>query len=133
MDNRLQGGNHMNILEVIAENKIREAIEKGELDALPCKGKPLKLDDLSHVPEELRAGYTLLKNAGVLPEELQLRKEIVSMQKLIDCCHQEDERDLLIKKLTQKILRFDLLMDNRKVNSTLSHYKNKIYRKFGGY
>ncbi|OPZ74035.1 MAG: hypothetical protein BWY80_00744 [Firmicutes bacterium ADurb.Bin456] len=123
----------MNILGVIAENKIREAIERGELDNLPCKGKPLKLDDLSHIPEELRAAYTLLKNAGVLPEELQLKKEIISLQKLIDFCHQENERDLLMKKLTRKILRFDLLMDNRKVNSTLGHYKRKIYRKFGGY
>ena len=121
----------MNILEVIAENKIREAVKRGELDNLPCKGKPLKLDDLSHIPEELRAAYTLLKNAGVLPEELQLKKEIVSLQKLIDYCHQENERDLLMKKLTRKILRFDLLMDNRKVNSTLGYYKRKIYRKFG--
>jgi hypothetical protein len=123
----------MNILEVIAENKIREAMRKGELDNLPCKGKPLKLDNLSHVPEELRAAYTILKNAGVLPEELQLRKEIVSLQKLIDYCHQEDERNLLTKKLTQKILRFDLLMDKRKVNNALGHYKRKIYKKFGCY
>ncbi len=123
----------MSILEVIAENKIREAMQKGELDNLPCKGKPLKLDNDSHIPEELRAAYTLLKNAGVLPEELQLRKEIVSLQKLIGYCHQEDERNLLTKKLTQKILRFDLLMDNRKVNSALGHYKRKIYKKFGCY
>ena len=71
----------MYIFELIAENKIREAIENGELDNLPCKGKPLQLDNLAHVPEELRAAYTILKNAGVLPEELQLKKEIVSLQK----------------------------------------------------
>ncbi|HPZ43386.1 MAG TPA: DUF1992 domain-containing protein [Bacillota bacterium] len=123
----------MYIFELIAENKIREAIENGELDNLPCKGKPLQLDNLAHVPEELRAAYTILKNAGVLPEELQLKKEIVSLQKLIDYCHEEDERKQLTKKLTQKVLRFEMLMEKRKVNNALGQYKRKIYRKLGCY
>nr|WP_315988872.1 DnaJ family domain-containing protein [Desulforamulus aquiferis] len=38
------------------------------------------MDDLSHIPDDLRCGYILLKNAGVLPEEMELKKEIVSLQ-----------------------------------------------------
>jgi hypothetical protein len=123
----------MDIASVIAEGKIREAIEKGELRDLSGKGKPLVLDDLSHVPEELRAGYIILKNAGVLPEELHLKKEIVSLQKLIECCHEDEEINTLRKRLNQKILRFDMIMERRKLNSALSMYKGKIYEKFGGY
>ena len=120
----------MDIAAVIAEGKIREAIEKGELKNLSGKGKPLVLHDLSHVPEELRAGYIMLRNAGVLPEELQLKKEIISLQKLIDCCHEDEQINTLRRKLNQKILRFDMIMERRKLNSALGSYKGKIYQKF---
>ncbi len=129
----------MDIFAVIAENRIREAVQKGELDNLPGRGRPLNLDDLSHVPEDLRAGYIILKNAGVIPEEMHLRKEIVSLQKLIDCCYSDRSRngelESLKKKLTEKILRYDMLMEkrNRGSNHALGYYKNKIYRKLGGY
>jgi hypothetical protein len=117
----------------IAEGKIREAMLNGEFDNLPNRGKPLNLDDLAHIPEELRAGYSILKNAGVLPEELELKKEIVSLQKLVDSCHEESDRSTLQKKLTFKILRFDILMEKRTLNFTLGSYKNKIYNKLAGY
>jgi len=124
----------VDIVAVIAEGKIREAIEKGVFDNLEGKGKPLQFDELAHVPEELRAAYIILKNAGVLPEELQLKKEIISLQKLIDCCHEEEEKEVLRKRLTQKILRFDILMEKRKTSSrVLSSYRSKIYKLFGGY
>ncbi|MDI5568641.1 DUF1992 domain-containing protein, partial [Salmonella enterica subsp. enterica serovar Kentucky] len=45
---------------------IIEAQRKGEFDNLPGRGEPLILDDDSHVPAELRAGYRLLKNADEL-------------------------------------------------------------------
>lgn len=70
----------MEIFSRIAEGKIKEAIRNGEFENLPGRGKPLRLDDLSSVPEELRAAYIILKNAGIVPEELQLQKEIVSSE-----------------------------------------------------
>ena len=123
----------MDIFASIAEGKIREAMLNGEFDNLPNRGKPLSLDDLAHIPEELRAGYSILKNAGVLPEELELKKEIISLQKLIDSCHEESDRGTLQKILTFKILRFDILMEKRSLNFALGSYKNKIYNKLAGY
>ncbi|HTP06437.1 MAG TPA: DnaJ family domain-containing protein [Nitrospirota bacterium] len=35
----------MDILAIIAERKIREAMARGELDDLPGKGKPLAMDE----------------------------------------------------------------------------------------
>ncbi|MBE3585980.1 MAG: DUF1992 domain-containing protein [Thermoanaerobacter sp.] len=121
----------MDIVAVIAENKIREAMEKGEFDNLPGKGKPLQLEDLSGVPEELRASYLILKNAGVLPPELELHREIMSLKKLIDFCYQEEERQDLTRKLNEKILRFNLLMERRGMKAAVNFYKEKIYRKLG--
>jgi len=51
-------------LELLAERKIAEAIERGELDGLPGAGKPLDLEDDPLVPEELRMAYRILRNAG---------------------------------------------------------------------
>ena len=48
----------------IVEAKIQEAIRKGEFDNLPSKGQPINLDDWAKLPEDIRAGYMLLKNAG---------------------------------------------------------------------
>ena len=123
----------MDIFLTIAEGKIREAVLSGEFDNLPNKGKPLRLDDMAHIPEELRAGYTILKNAGILPEEMELKKEIVTLQKLIDSCHEEKERDSLQRKLTCKMLKFDILMEKRTLNHALGSYKSKIYSKLTGY
>lgn len=122
----------MDIFMTIAEGKIREAMRSGEFDNLPNKGKPLNLDDTAHIPEDLRAAYTILKNAGVLPEEMELKKEIMSLQKMIDSCHGE-ERGLLQRKLTGKILKFDMLMEKRTLNYALGSYKSKIYNKLTGY
>ena len=59
----------MDILAKIAEQRIREAMERGEFDNLPCHGKPIKLDDLVGVPEHLRMGYKILKNAVCCPKK----------------------------------------------------------------
>jgi len=64
---------------------------------------------------------------------MELKKEIVSLQKLIDSCHEEKERDLLQRKLTCKVLKFDILMEKRSLNHALGSYKSKIYNKLAGY
>src|SRR5438445_35918 len=43
-------------------------MEAGEFDRLEGAGRPVNLDAYFSTPEELRAGYAVLKNAGVVPE-----------------------------------------------------------------
>jgi hypothetical protein len=97
----------------IAEERIREAIKQGEFDRLPGFGKPLPPDDAEGVPEELRLSFKLLRNAGVLPEEMQLRKEMVTLADLLRCTRDEDERKRLHTELTVKRLRYRTLMEQR--------------------
>ena len=53
------------LLDQWAERHIAEAQAKGEFDNLAGSGEPLILDDDSHVPPELRAGYRqILSNGG---------------------------------------------------------------------
>ncbi|MDR2076709.1 MAG: DUF1992 domain-containing protein [Desulfovibrio sp.] len=56
--------NAFEAIALIAEGKIREALENGAFDHLPGAGKPLVLEDLSHLPPETRLAYTILKNSG---------------------------------------------------------------------
>ncbi|MBA7728256.1 DUF1992 domain-containing protein [Citrobacter freundii] len=67
------------LLDQWAERHINNAQAKGEFDDLPGSGEPLALDDGSHIPPELRAGYRLLKNSGCLPPELELRREAIRL------------------------------------------------------
>ena len=123
----------MDIIAQIAEEKIREAVKKGEMDGLSYEGKRLDIEDLSRVPPHLRAGYIILKNAGVLPEELQLKKEIVNLQNLLKSCYAEDEKARLESKLNEKQLKFNLLMEKRQTNPNVARrYKEKIYNRFNG-
>lgn len=73
----------MFLLHKLAEEKIKESIARGDFDNLAGAGKPLVLEDESYIPEELRAGYRLLKNAGYLPAELQLRRDIATVEELL--------------------------------------------------
>src|SRR2546421_10127266 len=120
----------MDILAKIAEQKIREAMERGEFDNLAYHGKPLKLDDLTGVPAHLRMGYKILKNAGILPEEMQLKKAIVSLQDLLDTCYDATERSTIEKQMNEKILRYNMMLEKRSQHRpTDQRYRAKILRK----
>ncbi|MGD8559904.1 MAG: DUF1992 domain-containing protein [Gammaproteobacteria bacterium] len=81
------------LIDKMAEQRIAEAERKGAFEDLPGAGKPLQLDDESHIPESLRTGYRLLKNAGYLPPEMQARKEIVSLQHLLEALDPADDNE----------------------------------------
>ena len=83
----------------IAEERIREAQKEGVFDNLPGKGKPLILQDLSMVPEDLRMSYHILKNAQVLPPEAELQKEIHTLQDLLKYVEEDGERKALAKEI----------------------------------
>ncbi len=69
---------NLEIIGKIAERKIQEGIEEGKFDNLPGMGKPLELNDGDSLPLDVRMANKILKNAGVLPEWLQVRHEITA-------------------------------------------------------
>ncbi|PFA17481.1 DUF1992 domain-containing protein [Bacillus cereus] len=121
----------MDVFLSIAEERIRQAINKGDLDDIPGKGKPLQLEDLSMVPPDLRMSYKILKNARMIPVEMELQKDILKIEDLIVCCYDETERAQLKEELTAKTLRFQQLMEKRKIkgNSAFRMYQDQMFRK----
>ncbi|NJM08758.1 DUF1992 domain-containing protein [Candidatus Gracilibacteria bacterium] len=49
-------------------------------DKLEGAGKPLQIDDDTNVPEELRIGFRMLKNAGFAPPWVELQNDIRDKQ-----------------------------------------------------
>lgn len=66
----------MKRLESIVEKALREAIEAGEFDDLPGKGKPIDLRENPFEDPELRTAHRLLRNAGFAPAWIEERKDI---------------------------------------------------------
>ncbi len=112
--------------EIIAENRIREAMERGEFDRLPGAGQPLRLDDDAGVPPELRVAYKILKNAGCLPPELELRKEILTLRDLIRAAEDEGERRTAIRELNRKILRLSVMSGRSFDLDAFPEYRDRI-------
>jgi hypothetical protein len=120
----------VNIFAKIAEQRIKEAIVRGDFDDLEGKGRPLKLEDETWVPEDLRPAYRVLKNAGCVPPELDLKKEIVSLKSIIDALDDDKERLKKIRELNFKLLKFNKLRKGPFDIEDFPEYQERIYKKF---
>ncbi len=117
------------LLDALAEKHINEAQARGEFEDLPGSGEPLDLGDDTLVPEELRAAYRLLKNAGCLPPEVEAHGEIRDIESLLRAAGSNDERGRLLARLQFLLLRAPL---GRRGNLGLeADYAEKIAEKLG--
>ncbi|MDA2242478.1 DUF1992 domain-containing protein [Bacillus cereus group sp. Bc222] len=116
------------LLDQWAERHIRDAQTKGEFDNLPGSGEPLVLDDDSHIPSELRAGYRLLKNAGCLPPELEQRKEAVELADLLKGIRKDDPRH---GELCRRLALVELKLRQAGIDTDFLHgeYSERLMQK----
>ncbi|MGD9975314.1 MAG: DnaJ family domain-containing protein [Desulfatirhabdiaceae bacterium] len=102
--------------EDIVEKRILNAIRNGEFDNLPGVGEPIVIEDDSHIPEDLRLSHKILKNAGCLPPEIELKKEIYQTQDLLQGLEGTTEKYRVLKRLNFLIMK---LNDMRKTNISM--------------
>jgi hypothetical protein len=72
----------MLLFELLAEKKIAEAAERGDLDGLPGAGRPLDLEDDALVPEEMRMANRVLRNAGMDRAPVTLRMRVMETARI---------------------------------------------------
>ena len=94
--------------EKIVEERIRKAQQEGVFDDLPGAGKPLPREDVE-IPEDIRLAYKVLKNADFIPPELELRKEIRSMQELLSGMPETGEKYKTLKKLNLLVMKLNAM------------------------
>ena len=73
------------------EEIIKRAQSDGTFDNLEGQGKPQDLSDGANLPEELRMTYHILKNAGVVPEEVSSLKEIAVLREKLKVLSDPEE------------------------------------------
>lgn len=117
-------------IERLAEQRIQEAQRNGKFDNLAGKGKPLEIEDYSHLPEDLRMAYHVLKNARVLPPEAELMKDIHILEDLLKYVEDERERKSLTKSLQWKMIRLDMMKRRTLDENSLRGYGRKLIAKF---
>lgn len=109
----------MNIFEWVAEEKIRSAIESGQWDNLPGKGKPLQWQENPFEPAEWRMAFSLLRQNGFSLPWLEERKEIeaevqqfrAQLVMRLGCANMTGVRDWAksqIDRLNRRIFRYNL-------------------------
>lgn len=90
---------------------IRQAMQRGEFDNLKNSGKKLDLDEYFEMPEDVRVGYSLLKNANFVPTEIELLQEITALEDKLKNA-KANQREKIQKEIREKRLKYDLLLDS---------------------
>ncbi len=119
----------MDWLAGVAERKIREAIAEGAFDGSPMKGQPLVFETNPYVPAELRVAYKLLKEAGFLSEEMELRKEIWTLRDMLRSIVDNQERARVTRRINDRVLRLNLLWKRSFSNEDRQVYVEKLKKK----
>lgn len=104
----------MDPFRLIAERRIKDAIDEGLFDDLPLRGRRLHLDDMRDVPEELRAAYRLLRNANVLPREVDLHNQIQELRRQLRGCAGPPRHLELRRRLNELETQFSMMMESRR-------------------
>jgi len=97
----------------IAENRIREAIERGEFDNLPGAGEPLSLEEYFATPEDLRMAYSVLKSANCRPLEVELLNEIARLEQAVAAAPDPTAREPLARQLAHRRAELAILLEGR--------------------
>ena len=113
----------MYAFERIAEDRIKEAMEQGAFDGLEGEGRPLPLEDSGvKLAPEVRMAYKIMKNAGILPVEIETLKEIERIEELLPGIDDKNEHVHYVRRLNALVDNFNIM---RKAPITLE--KNRYY------
>ena len=97
----------------IAENRIREAMARGEFDNLPGAGEPLSLEEYFATPEDLRMAYSILKSANCRPLEVEMLNEIARLEQAIAAAADDAARGPLQRELAHRRTELAILLERR--------------------
>jgi hypothetical protein len=117
--------------EKIVEERILIAQRKGDFDNLEGAGKPLNLDELSGVPEELKLSYKILKNADCLPPEIEIKKEICKTEDLLAGMEDTAEKYKVMKKLNFLIMKLNSIRKSSIEFEMPEKYLSNLVERFG--
>ena len=98
--------------------RLRESEQSGELRSAPSYGKPLAFGDgYDQTPAELRMAMKILKDAGVVPPEVEAMRDAAALEAQLAACDDAAQRRVLQQRLSEKrqaiALRLEALARSR--------------------
>lgn len=102
-------------LDKIAEEQIKQAQRRGELDNLEGAGKPLAVRDTGNGLQSI--GYKIMAGAGAVPEEVKLRKEVEAQRAVLQALTDPQERKAAMAKLADIQMRLAIQEEARRSQS----------------
>ena len=118
--------------ERIIESRIKKAQKEGAFENLPGSGRPLRLEDDRHIPEDLRLAHKVLKNADCLPPEVQLRKEIRATEDLLAGMSDTAQKYRALKKLNFLIMKLNTTRDANAAFDVPQRYFGEMVERLDG-
>ena len=99
---------------------LKDAQASGELRAAPSFGKPLNFGDgYDETPAELRMGMKVLKDAGVVPPEVELMQQAAALEAQLAACNVEAQRRPLLIQLADKRQAIALRLEKLRISGSL--------------
>lgn len=114
-------------LASFVERRLEEAAASGELSNLPGEGRPLELGDDALVPPELRVAYRIVRNAGLVPPELE---EIAEVHRLIGAI-ERGESEPGSRRLRALLLRLEASGRHLTATRAWHDYEAALQRRLG--
>ena len=102
------------ISQKIAENRILEALERGEFENLPGRGKAVDLTEYFSAPPELRAVFDLLKNQGIRPREVDLLNLIGNLRSKLKETADLRKIQHLKRQLNDKMTELNIILESHR-------------------
>ena len=110
----------LQLLEDDIGRALAESHANGELRSAPSFGKPLNLGDgYDETPLELRMGMKVLKDAGVVPPEVELMQRIARAQADADAAPDAAAARPLQQRVAEMRQALALRLEQLRINGTL--------------
>jgi hypothetical protein len=100
--------------------RLAEAADSGELAKAEGYGKPMvEAEGWNDTPEALRMPFKILKDAGVVPREVEMFRERAELAKALAACQDAEQRLTLAKKLSELEQAIALRLEALRINASL--------------
>jgi hypothetical protein len=109
----------LRLLEDDIGRHLQQAQASGELRAAPSFGKPLDFGDgYAQTPAELRMGMKILKDAGVVPAEVEAMQQIAALQQQLDSLPPGEDARALAQRIAEKRQALALRLEQLRINGS---------------
>ncbi len=110
----------LKLLEDHIGQHLRESAASGELQAAPSYGKPLAFGDgYDDTPAELRMAMKILKDAGVVPPEVEVMQQLEALRQQLAACSDAEQARSLRQAIADKQQALALRLEQLRINSKL--------------